>query len=161
LGGLVSRGAEDQESNGHQTRGNSGRCERTRGGNKASKQVKLAVGAILPLVTQGNQEAGLRTRGKGTYSSRGIQATASKAWASVKPRVIRSLAVRSAAQWITAREQSWPREGYTLFARGTLWREVVQERLRHETRPWNSVKAKTAERLRKPESGPVVSLDSS
>jgi len=36
---------------------------------KASKQVKLAVGAILPLVTQGNREAGLRTREKETHSS--------------------------------------------------------------------------------------------
>jgi len=89
----------------------SDQCERTRGGRKASKQVKPAVGTILLLVTQGDREAGLRTRGKETHSSWGIQATASKAWASVKPRVIRSLAVRSAALWITAREQGGPEKG--------------------------------------------------
>jgi hypothetical protein len=55
----------------------SGQCERTRGGSKASKQVKLAVGTILPLVTQGDREASLRTRRKGAHSSWGIQATAS------------------------------------------------------------------------------------
>jgi hypothetical protein len=66
--------------------------------------VKPAVGTILPVVTQGDQEAGLRTREKGTHSSVGIQATASKAWESVKFRVIRSLLVRSEEWWITARE---------------------------------------------------------
>jgi len=55
----------------------SGQCERTRGGNKASKQVKPAVRTILTLVIQGDQEAGLRTREKGTHISGGSQATAS------------------------------------------------------------------------------------
>jgi hypothetical protein len=63
----------------------SDQCERTREGRKASKQKELAVGTILPAVTQGYQEAGLRTREKGTHRSGGSQATASKAWESVKP----------------------------------------------------------------------------
>jgi hypothetical protein len=89
-------------------------CERTRGGKKASKQVKPAVGTILLLVTQGYQEAGLRTREKGIHSSGGIQATASKAWESEKPRVIRSPVVRSEEWWITAREPVASRECHDL-----------------------------------------------
>jgi len=38
---------------------------------------------------------------------------------------------------------------------------VVYERLRHEIRPWNSIDAETAERVRNPESGTGVGLDSS
>jgi len=98
----------------------SSQCERTRGGRKASKQVKPAVRTILPLVTQGNREASLRTREKGTHSSWGIQATASKAWESVKPRVIRSLAVRSEEWWITARELVASREDHDLREGKTL-----------------------------------------
>jgi len=89
----------------------SDRCERTRGGKKASKQVKLAVGTILPLVTQGDREAGLRTREKGTHSSWGIQATASKAWESVKLRVIRLLVVRSRSTVDNCKGAKWPRKG--------------------------------------------------
>jgi len=33
--------------------------------------------------------------------------------------------------------------------------------LRHEIRPWNLIYAETAERLKKPESGTEVSMDSS
>jgi len=33
--------------------------------------------------------------------------------------------------------------------------------LRHEIRPWNSIDAESAERLKKPESGTGVSVDSS
>jgi len=66
------------------------------------------------LVIQGDQEAGLRTREKGTHSSGGSQATASKAWESVKPRVIRSLALRSGEWWITAREPVASREDHDL-----------------------------------------------
>jgi hypothetical protein len=44
---------------------------------------------------------------------------------------------------------------------GKTLKEAAQEWLRHETRPWNSVGAKTAERLREPESGSVVSADNS
>jgi hypothetical protein len=102
-------GHNNQESIGHSARGNSGQCERTRGGKKASKQVKLAVGTILPLVTQDDREAGLRAREKGIHSSLGIRATAPKAWESVKLRVIRSPVVRSEALWITAREPVAPR----------------------------------------------------
>jgi len=76
LGGLVFKGAETQESSGHQARLTPCRCERIRGGKKASKQVKLVKGAIPASVTQGDQEAGLRTRGKETHSPQGIQATA-------------------------------------------------------------------------------------
>ena len=95
-------------------------CERTRGGSKASKQMKPAVGTILLLVTQGNQEAGLRTREKGTHSSGGIQATASKAWESEKPRVIRSPVVRSEEWWITARELVASKEDHDLREGKTL-----------------------------------------
>jgi hypothetical protein len=112
------------------------------------------------LVIQSDREASLRTRGKGTRSSWGIQATASKAWASVKLRVIRSPVVRSAALWITAREPVASRGVHDLREGKTL-KGVVQERLRYEIRPWNSICAETAGRLRKPESGPVVSRDSS
>jgi hypothetical protein len=52
------------------------------------------------------------------------------------------------------------REAHDLHE-GKALKEAVQERLRYEIRPWNSVNAKTAERLRKPESGPVESVDSS
>jgi len=97
-------GQETKRGSTTKVRACSGQCERTRGGKKASKQVKPAVGTILTLVIQGDQEAGLRTREKGTHSSRGIQATASKAWESVKPRAIRSLALRSEEWWTTARE---------------------------------------------------------
>jgi len=76
LDGLVFKGAETQESNGHSARLTPRRCERIRGGKKASKQVKLVKGAIPASVTQGDQETGLRTRGKETHSLRGIQATA-------------------------------------------------------------------------------------
>jgi hypothetical protein len=82
------------------------RCERTRGGTKASKQVKLVEGAIPSLVTQGDRETGLRTRGKVVYSSRGIQATASKAWESVKRWVIRSSAARFRSTVDNCREAS-------------------------------------------------------
>jgi hypothetical protein len=71
-------GHNNQESSGHSARGNSGQCERTRGGKKASKQVKLAEGATPPSAAQGDREAGFRPREKGTHSSRGIQATALK-----------------------------------------------------------------------------------
>jgi hypothetical protein len=98
----------------------SDQCERTRGGRKASKQVKPAVGTILLLVTQGDREAGLRTRGKETHSSWGIQATAPKAWESVKPRVTRSLVVRSAEWWITARELVASRGDHDLHEGKTL-----------------------------------------
>jgi hypothetical protein len=122
--------------------------------------VKLAVGTTPPLVIQGDREVSLRTCGKGAYSSWGTQATASKAWESVKPRVIRSPETRSAARWITAREPVASRGAHDLHE-GKALKGAVQERLRHEGRPWNSICAKTAERLRKPESGPVVRLDNS
>jgi hypothetical protein len=72
------------------------------------------------VVTQVDQEAGLRTREKGSHSSGGIQATASKAWESVKSRVIRSLAVRSEEWWITAREPVASREDHDLREGKTL-----------------------------------------
>jgi hypothetical protein len=74
--------------------------------------------------------------------------------------VIRSPVTRSAAQWITAREPVASRGAHDLHE-GKALKEAVQERLRHEIRPWNSVFAETAERLRKPESGPVVRPDNS
>jgi len=60
--------------------------------------VKLAEEATPLLVTQGDREADLRAREKGTHSSQGIQATAPKAWESVKRRAIRSLAARFQAR---------------------------------------------------------------
>jgi len=120
LGSLVSRGQKTKRVSATKIRACSDQCERTRGGSKASKQVKLAVGTILPAVTQVDQEAGLRTREKGSHSSQGIQATASKAWESVKLRVIRSLAVRSEEWWITARELVASREDHDLREGKTL-----------------------------------------
>jgi hypothetical protein len=71
LGGLVFRGAEPRRVTATKLRACPGQCERTREGRKASKQVKPAVRTILPVVTQGNQEACLRAREKGTHSSQG------------------------------------------------------------------------------------------
>lgn len=61
------------------------------------------------MVTQDDQEAGLRAREKEIHSPLGIQATVPKAWESVKLRVTRSPVVRSEALWITAREPVAPR----------------------------------------------------
>jgi len=72
------------------------------------------------VVIQGDQEAGLRAREKGTHSSRGIQATASKARESVKPRVIRSLLVRSEGRWRTARELVASKEDHDLYEGNAL-----------------------------------------
>jgi hypothetical protein len=84
-------------------------------------------GAIPSLVTQGYREASLRTRGKGTYSLRGIQATAHTAWESVKRQAIRSLVSRSRGRVDNCRGASGPERGYTIFARGMLRREAAQE----------------------------------
>jgi len=69
-------------------------------------------------VIQGDREVGLRAGGKGAFSSRGIQATASKARASVKPGAIRSLATRFLGTVTNCREASGPERGYTISSEG-------------------------------------------
>jgi len=113
-------GREPKRESATKVRACPGQCERSRRGRKASEQVKPAVRTILPLVTQGDREAGLRAREKGTHSSWGIMATASKAWESVKPRVIRSLAVRPKEWWITARELVASRGDHDLYEGNAL-----------------------------------------
>jgi len=73
--------------------------------------VKLAEEATPLLVTQGNREANLRVCEKGTHSPQGIQATASKAWESVKRGAIRSLAARFQGTVDNCMEPGGPERG--------------------------------------------------
>jgi len=121
-------------------RGNSRRRERTRGGKKASKWVKLAVGGDPVAGDPGRAGSEVfGPRGKQVHSSWGIQAAAPRAWVSVKPRAIRSRRrVFRRDRWMTTREPVASRGVHDL-REGNALKGEAQERLRHETRPWNSI----------------------
>jgi hypothetical protein len=93
--------------------------ERIREGRKASKRVKLVEGSDPVASGPERPGSGLRFVIKGVHSLVGIQATASKAWASVKLGAKGCKRRTSARRWITAGELV-ARKRTTILTRGTL-----------------------------------------
>jgi hypothetical protein len=117
-------------------RGNSYRRERIRRGIKAPRWMKPGARAALPFEARSDREAGA-PREKGAHSRRGKPGDCARAWESAETGGERSRAVRSARRWMTAGEQMAPRGVHDL-CEGKALKGGTQERLRHETRPWNS-----------------------
>jgi hypothetical protein len=102
-----------------------------RGGFELAEAFGLLPGA------QGDREGALRRVGKGAHSRRGKQATARSRVGVVETVGERRRVVRSRTL-VRAREGAGGLERGPRSLRGECSREEAQERLRHETRPWNS-----------------------
>jgi hypothetical protein len=120
-------------------RGNPDLRERIHGGIRASRRVKLAERAAVSLGVRGDREAGLGTR-KGSSSPGGSLATA--------PRGVGVGGNRGG--WLREARSSRPvdnREGAVAsrgdhdLREGKALKGGTQERLRHETGPWNTSRA--------------------